>query len=314
MENLKMIGKTKILTGLAAIAVVGSAGVPFVASAHQSGTPGATAQATAPEHGGPRGGTALATALGVTPEALKAAMEAARAATPKLTADQMKDPAAREANHAAHQAALATSLGITVEQLQAAQTSVAPASGNHKGPGGPGHGAGGPGHGPGGVRGAGNEALAKALGIDVATLTAAENAVREAMPKPAFTPGTRPDPAAMEALKAQHTAALATQLGISVDALNAAQAKVKAEFESAHQARGAEMLATVLAKAVTDGKITQAQADEIKAQVAQGGDAAKAARETLRTLLGGSDHPNRGPGGPGGRGPGGPAKAATPSA
>ncbi len=300
-----MIGKTKILTGLAAIAVVGSAAVPFVASAQQSGTPGTTTAATAPEHGGPRGGTALATALGITPEALKAAMETARAATPKLTADQMKDKAAREANQTAYQAALATSLGISAEKLQAAQTSVKPAPGDRKGPGG---------HGPGEVRAFGNEALAKALGIDVATLTAAEKAVRESLPKPAFTPGTRPDKAALDALKVQHTTALAAKLGISVDALNAAQAKVKAEFDAAHQARETQMLATVLAKAVTDGKITQAKADEIKAQVAQGGAAAKAARETLRTLLGGGDRPQRGPGGPGGRGFGGPAKAATPSA
>ena len=299
-----MIGKTKILTGLAAIAVVGSAGVPFVASAQQSGTPGTTTPATAPEHGGPRG-TALATALGVTPEALKAAMEAARTATPKLTAEQAKDKTARDANHAAYQAALAKNLGITVEKLQTAQTSIAPAPDDRKGHGGPGHG-------PGGIRGAGNEALAKALGIDVATLTAAEKAVREALPKPAFTPGTRPDQAALDALRAQHTAALAAKLGISVDALNAAQAKVKAEFEAAHQARATEMLANVLAKAVTDGKITQAKADEIKAQVAQGGDAAKAARETLRTLLGGADRPQRGPGG--GRGFGGPVKVVTPSA
>ena len=305
MENLKMIGKTKILTGLATIAVVGSAAVPFVASAQQSGTPGTTAPATAPEHGGPRGGTALATALGITPEALKVAIEAARATTPKLTADQMKDKAAREANQTAYQAALATKLGITVEKLQTAQTSVRPAPGDRKGPGS---------HGPGELRAFGNEALAKALGIDIATLTAAEKAVRESLPKPAFTPGTRPDQPTLDALKAQHATALAAKLGISVDALNAAQAKVKAEFAAAHQARETQMLATVLAKAVTDGKITQAKADEIKAQVAQGGDAAKAARETLRTLLGGGDRPQRGPGGPGGRGFGGPAKAATPSA
>ena len=252
-----MIGKTKILTGLAAIAVVGSAAMPFVASAQQNGTPGTTAPATAPEHGGPRGG-----------------------------------------------AALATSLGISVAQLQAAQTSLKPAPGDRKGPGG---------HGPGEVRAFGNEALAKALGIDVATLTAAEQAVRQSLPKPAFTPGTRPDRAAMDALKAQHTTALAAKLGISVDALNAAQAQVRAEFDAAHQAREAQMLATVLAKAVTDGKITQAKADEIKAQVAQGGDAAKAARETLRALLGGGDRPQRGPGGPGGRGHGGHEKPATPA-
>lgn len=300
-----MNGKTKILTGLTAIAVVGSAAGPFVASAQQSGTPGTTAAATAPEHGGPRGGTALATALGITPEALKTAMVTARAATPKLTADQMKDKAAREANQTAYQAALATSLGISVEKLQAAQTSVKPAPGDRKGPSGPGHGE---------LRAVGNEALAKALGIDVAMLTAAEKAGRESLPKPAFTPGTRPDKAALDALKVQHTTALAAKLGISVGALNAAQAKVKAEFDAAHQARETQMLATVLAKAVTDGKITQAKADEIKAQVAQGGDAAKAARETLRTLLGGGDRPQRGPGGPGGRGHGGQAQPAWPAA
>ena len=307
-----MIGKTKILTSLAAIAVVGSAAVPFVASAQQ---PGATATpSTAPAHGGPRGNTELATALGVTPEALAKAIEAARAAVPKPTPGQPADEATRTANRAALDAAIAKNLGITVEKLQAAEKSVAPAGGDHKGPGGPG----GPGHGPGGI-GGGNEALAKALGIDVAKLTAAEQAVRDALPKPAFTPGTRPDKAAMEALAAQHQAALAQQLGISVDALKAAETKVRSEFEAQHAAQAQAMFAQQLAKAVTDGKITQAKADELKAQFAQGGDAAKAATKALFDAAGFSGRPQRGPGGPGGsgtggRGPGGPAKSATPLA
>ncbi len=308
-----MIGKTKILTGLAAVAVIGSAGVPFVASAQQSGVPAHTEHVMTPDHGGPRG-TALATALGVTPEALTQAMEAARAATPRLTVEQMRDKTAREANHAAFEAELAKSLGITVETLQAAEKSALPSGGERKGPGGPGnHG------GPGGMHGAANEALAQALGIDVATLTAAEQAVRESMPKP--TPGTRPDKAAMDALMAQHQAALADKLGISVDALKAAQTKVRADAEAQHQGRAQEMLSTVLAKAVADGKITQAQADELKAQIAAGGDAAKAARESLRTLLGSPDRPHRGLGGPGGHGgpggrpnSGGATRTASPSA
>lgn len=311
-----MIGKTKILTGLAAVAVIGSAAVPFVASAQQSGTPAQSAHAMTPDHGGPRG-TALATALGVTPEALTKAMEAARAATPKLTGEQMRDKTARDANHAAFEAELAKNLGVTVEKLQAAEESAMPAGGERKGPGGPG------GHGgPGGMHAAGNEALAKALGIDVATLTAAEKAVREGMSMP--TPGTRPDKAAMDALMAQHQAALADKLGISVDALKAAQTKVRADAEVQHQARGQEMLSTVLAKAVTDGKITQAQSDELKAQIAAGGDTAAAARDSLRTLLGSPDRSHRGPGGPGGPGGhggpggrpnnGGPGRTAAPSA
>ncbi|TAJ16957.1 MAG: hypothetical protein EPO65_12200 [Dehalococcoidia bacterium] len=305
-----MIGKTKILTGLAAVAVIGSAAVPFVASAQQAGIPAQTLPATAPDHGGPRG-TALATALGVTPEALTKAIEAARAATPKLTVDQFKDKAARDANHTAFETALATNLGITLEKLQAAEKSAMPAGGEHKGPGGP--------AGPGSMHGPGHEALAKALGIEVATLTEAEKAVRDSLPKP--TPGTRPDKAAMDALKTQHDTALAAKLGISIDALKAAQTKVRAEAEGQHQAREQQMLSTVLAKAVADGKITQAKADELKAQIAAGGDSAKAARENLRTLLGAPDRPQRGPGGPGGHGGPrgdsnhqGPAKAGTPSA
>lgn len=288
-----MIGKTKILTSLAAIAVVGSAAVPFVASAQQPG--GTTTPAAAPAHGG-RHGEALATALGVTPEALAKAMEAARAAAPKPTPGQRLDEATRTAHHTAFQAALAQNLGITVEKLQAAQESIAPAAGEHRGPKGPG----GPGHG--GIRGAGNEALATALGIDVVKLTAAEQAVREALPKPAFNPGTRPDKAAMEALKAQHDEALAKQLGISVDALKAAQEKVRAAFESKHAAQAQEMFARLLTQAVTNGKLTQAKADELKAQFAQGGDAAKSAMQALREAIGPSERPQRGPdGGHGGR-------------
>lgn len=293
-----MIGKTKILTSLAAIAVVGSAAAPFMASAQQSG--GATPPTTAPAHGGPHG-DALASALGVTPEALAKAMKAARADAPKPTPGQRLDEATRTANRAAFEAALAKALGIDVAKLTAAQQSLAPAGSQHRAPKGPG-GTGGPGaHGPGDMRGAGNEALAKALGIDVATLTAAEQAVRESLPKPAFTPGTRPDRAAIEALKAQHDAALAKQLGISVDALKAAQQKVRTEFETQHAAQAQEMFARTLAKAVTDGKITQTKADELKAQFAQGGDAVKAAMQGLLEAIGAPVRPQHGPGGMGGR-------------
>lgn len=291
-----MIGKTKILTSLAAIAVAGAAAVPFVASAQQSGSP--TPPATAPAHGG-RHGEALATALGVTPEALAKAMKAARAAVPKPTPGQAPDEATREANRAAFEAALASNLGTTVEKLQTALQSVAPLGGEHRGPKGPG----GP-HGPGpGIRG-GNEALAKALGIDAATLKAAEKAVRESLPKPAFTPGTRPDRAAIEALRAQHEAALAAQLGISVDALKAAQATVRSEFEARHAAQAQQVFEQHLARAVEAGKITQAKADDLKAQFAQSGDAAKAAMRALHEAAGTPGRPQHRPGGrPFGRGP-----------
>lgn len=293
-----MIGKTKILTSLAAIAVAGAAAVPFVASAQQSGSP--TPPATAPAHGG-RHGEALATALGVTPEALAKAMEAARAAVPKPAPGQVPDEATREANRAAFEAALASNLGTTVEKLQAALQSIAPLGGEHHGPKGPG-GPHGPGPGP-GIRG-GNEALAKALGIDVATLRAAEKAVRESLPKPAFTPGTRPDRAAIEALKAQHEAALAAQLGISVDALKAAQATVRSEFGARHEAHAQQMFEQHLARAVEAGTITQAKADDLKAQFAQGGDAAKAAMRALHEAAGAPGRPQHRPGGrPFGRGP-----------
>lgn len=122
-----MLNKTTWFSVIAAAAVLGSMAAPMIASAHEGGD-GAAATATGAAK--PEGkhqpllGSHLATALGITPEALAAAVKAARAAVPALTDEQKADPAAREAHAAAIEAAMAEELGITVDALNAAQATV----------------------------------------------------------------------------------------------------------------------------------------------------------------------------------------------
>ncbi|TAK73155.1 MAG: hypothetical protein EPO16_13215 [Dehalococcoidia bacterium] len=61
------------------------------------------------------------------------------------------------------------------------------------------------------------------------------------------------------------------------------------------------MFNRLLTRAVDAGKITQARADELKAQFAQGGDSAKAAMRVLHEAVGGLDLPPHRRGGPVGR-------------
>ncbi|MET3140633.1 UNVERIFIED_ORG: pyruvate/2-oxoglutarate dehydrogenase complex dihydrolipoamide acyltransferase (E2) component [Arthrobacter sp. UYEF10] len=125
------------------------------------------------------------------------------------------------------------------------------------------------GHGHGGFRGVDAAELATKLGVDEAKVTEALKAYRDAN-KPTTPPadgtnteGTRPDPAAKQAELAK---SLAATLGID-------EAKVTAaleELRSAEQADRAAALKTRLDAAVTNGKLTQAEADAVTKAVQNG--------------------------------------------
>lgn len=133
------------------------------------------------------------------------------------------------------------------------------------GPGGR-HGGMGPGMGPGMGRGMGLgpgadlSALATKLGVDRTKLEDALKAVRDELRAghmPGQAPATKPDPSAMQDELATK---LASKLGIDA-------AKVKAAFadlRAAHEADEQKAFDDRLAQAVTDGKLTQAEADAVK--------------------------------------------------
>ena len=132
--------------------------------------------------------------------------------------------------------------------------------------------------------------LATALGITPEALAAATKAAHAAVP--ALAPDLKKDEAARKAHATAIEAALAQQLGVTVDALNAAQAKVKADIgakneerRAAADAKAKEHFSQVLARLVGAGVITRAQADEIMTQYNLGGDAQKTVLQRLRTLL-----------------------------
>lgn len=125
------------------------------------------------------------------------------------------------------------------------------------------------GHGHGGFRGVEAAELATKLGVDEAKVTEALKAYRDANKPPTppadgtKTEGTRPDPAAKQAELAK---SLAATLGID-------EAKVTAaleELRTAEQADRAAALKTRLDAAVTDGKLTQAEADAVTKAVQSG--------------------------------------------
>lgn len=125
------------------------------------------------------------------------------------------------------------------------------------------------GHGGFGFGGEDATELATKLGVDQAKLTDALKAFREANKPTAGSEkgmpaeGTRPDPATMQAELAK---SLAASLGID-------EAKVTAaleELRSAEQSEHAAELKTRLDKAVTDGKLTQAEADAVTKAVQNG--------------------------------------------
>lgn len=125
------------------------------------------------------------------------------------------------------------------------------------------------GHGHGGFRGVDAAELATKLGVDEAKVTEALKAYRDTN-KPTTPPadgtkteGTRPDPAAKQAELAK---SLAATLGID-------EAKVTSaleELRTAEQADRAAALKTRLDAAVTDGKLTQAEADAVTKAVQNG--------------------------------------------
>jgi hypothetical protein len=142
------------------------------------------------------------------------------------------------------------------------------ANGNRKGwgPGGR-HGGGmGKGMGMGLGRGANLSALATALGVDQTKLEDALKAVRDEL-RASRTPGqgkaAKPDPAARQDELATR---LAGKLGIPAS-------KVKAAFANLRAARDADEQKAFedrLARAVKDGKLTQAEADAVKKAVKAG--------------------------------------------
>ncbi|MFF2345361.1 hypothetical protein [Pseudarthrobacter sp. NPDC058119] len=107
-------------------------------------------------------------------------------------------------------------------------------------------------------------ALAAKLGVDEAKVTDALKAFREAN-KPTTPPadGQKPDPAAREAALAK---SLAASLGIDEAKVTAALQEIRSEEQSEHAAE----LKTRLDKAVTDGKLTQAEADAVTKAVQNG--------------------------------------------
>ncbi|MBT2530740.1 hypothetical protein J7E83_01100 [Arthrobacter sp. ISL-48] len=167
-------------------------------------------------------------------------------------------------------AALALGTGIGVAGMASATTTVtpAPSASSTASPDGTAPADGGGRHGGrGGFGGVKAADLAAKLGVDESKVTDALKAFRDAN-KPATPPaspaeGTRPDPAATQAALAK---SLAASLGID-------EAKVTAaldELRTAEQAERAAALKTRLDKAVTDGKLTQAEADAVTKAVQSG--------------------------------------------
>jgi hypothetical protein len=135
-------------------------------------------------------------------------------------------------------------------------TGSTPGNGHGWGPGGR-HGGMGPGMGMG--KGADLSALATKLGVDQTKLEDALRAVRDEL-KANRTPGqgaTKPDPATMQD---QLATKLASKLGIDAAKVKAAIADLRATEQADHQ----KAFDDRLAKAVTDGTLTQAEADAVK--------------------------------------------------
>ncbi|WP_024820959.1 Clp protease N-terminal domain-containing protein [Arthrobacter sp. 31Y] len=123
------------------------------------------------------------------------------------------------------------------------------------------------GHGPGRDRGQIAAELATKLGVDEAKVTEALKAFREAN-KPTTPPaegaeGTKPDRTAQDAALAK---SLAESLGVDEAKVTTALEEIRA----AGQAERSAALKTKLDKAVTDGKLTQAEADAVTKAVEAG--------------------------------------------
>lgn len=305
--------------GVIAAAVVGTVAIPATAFAATSGAglpsfAAATAAVQAQANHvvdidgqvgpGRRGGekadaglTKLAASLNVSVDALKTAMKAAREETKPATPPTTKpDEATRTAHQDAYLASLAGKLGVSVDALKTALEANKPAR-PEGGPGKPG------GHPAGHDHGNHLGTLATALGKTPAEVEAAMKAAREAT-KPATKPSTKPDEATRKAQQEAYLTAFAGKLGVSVDALKSAtEASKPAAPAKPTTAEMKAMIQPRLAQMVTAKKLTQAQADQILADI----DAGKPVFEILKQYmpqLGGGDH-GTAPGGhgPGGRGP-----------
>lgn len=129
-------------------------------------------------------------------------------------------------------------------------------------------GGGGMGHGKGGMMGRGAKAeelaadLATKLGVDQAEVEDALDAVRDDV-KAARKAGGKLTDADRDAMRQTFADALAKELGVDAakvtDALDAVQQERQAERFAEHEAELKERLAD----AVTDGKLTQAEADAV---------------------------------------------------
>ena len=121
------------------------------------------------------------------------------------------------------------------------------------------------GHGRDGVQIA--SALATKLGVDESKVTAALKAFRDAnkptSPPAEGTQGTKPDRTARDAALAK---SLAEALGVDESKVTAALEEIRTEAKAARSAE----LKTRLDKAVSDGKLTQAEADAVTKAVEAG--------------------------------------------
>ncbi|WP_285320066.1 hypothetical protein [Pseudarthrobacter sp. lyk4-40-TYG-27] len=106
-------------------------------------------------------------------------------------------------------------------------------------------------------------ALAAKLGVDQTKVQDALKAFRDANKPTAPAEGQKPDPAAREAALAK---SLAGALGIDEAKVTAALQEIRSDEQSEHAAE----LKTRLDKAVTDGKLTQAEADAVTKAVQNG--------------------------------------------
>ncbi len=98
--------------------------------------------------------------------------------------------------------------------------------------------------------------LAEKLGLDTDTVSTALDKVRDAQ-RPTEKPTTRPDPAERQAALAK---ALAAELGVDEAKVTEALAALHTQADADRQAAFDERLQ----KAVTDGTLTQAEADAVK--------------------------------------------------
>ena len=162
--------------------------------------------------------------------------------------------------------ALALGAGLGVTSVASATTTPTPSATSSTDATTPGQGHGRPGgHGP--DRGQLAADLAAKLGVDEAKVTDALKAFREAnrptTPPTQGTEGAKPDRTAQEAALAK---SLAAALGIDESKVTAALEEIR----TAAQEERAAALKTRLDKAVTDGKLTQAEADAVTKAVEAG--------------------------------------------